>query len=240
MGDKNDNGYEKIEVPQVGDSHEGVPVISGGEVLGVDVSHFQGPVDWKKLYSLGYFFAFAKATDGANGRYAMFEKHKAGAKAAGMIFGAYHFFRFKDDPAKQMHNFMTVAGTVEPGELPHTLDLEWDRTSPKYSEGHEMDEEAADLAFMAANTLALSIRMLPIIYTNAYFFNPGVRGDSYKQMPLWVPSYKPKRIEDVKIPKPWTKATFWQYSESLSFGGVDKIDGNKFIGSYEQLKALTK
>lgn len=228
-GSKSD-GYQKIDLPKGGSV----------EVLGVDVSHYQGNVNWSELYELGYRFAYAKATDGAHGVDSMFQKHKAGAKAAGLLFGAYHFFRFPQDIPEQVKNFLTVAGTVEPGELPHAIDAEWDRTSQKYCEGHEMDAEAADMIFTMATLVGHSIKMLPVIYTNAYFFNPGTRGSSFAQMPLWVPSYASKTIQGVKIPKPWASANIWQYSEHLNIGGVSAIDGNKFQGSFEELKALVK
>lgn len=208
-------------------------------VKGLDVSHYQDRVDWKAAWDAGYRFAFAKATDGSGGIDAMFKTHKTDAKAAGFIFGAYHFYRFGYPAPEQMLNFMKVAGTVQSGELPHTIDVEWDRGSTKYGADSVMDAEAADDIWTASSVLAHSIGMSPMIYTNYYFWNPGVRGATFAQMPLWVPAYH-TTIDKVKIPKPWTKITFWQDSESLTIGNVTEIDTNQFLGSMDDLRKLVR
>jgi GH25 family lysozyme M1 (1,4-beta-N-acetylmuramidase) len=59
----------------------------------IDVSHWDPSVDWKILKSHNVLSAIVKATDGHNGFNKLFNTHCDGAKAEGMVLGAYHFFR---------------------------------------------------------------------------------------------------------------------------------------------------
>lgn len=231
---KNEN---VITFPKPGQQPQ--PTTPGITVPGLDVSRYQGPVNWKKAWDLGYRFVFVKATDGKTGVDPMYVKHRDQAKAAGFIVGAYHYFRFDESVATQIEMFLKTTGGWPEGELPPVVDVEWDKFSSKYGPGKTMDTEAADLVMAYITLLGLTIRSYPIVYTNAYFFSPGRRAETFKLCKLWVPNYSAKSIEQVKIPIPWEKATFWQNSESFSLDGVDKIDTNIFLGSIEELRALT-
>ncbi|WP_266096794.1 GH25 family lysozyme, partial [Acinetobacter baumannii] len=61
-------------------------------VHGVDVSRWQGEIDWVKLRSQGANFAYIKATDGGDHLDPMFVRNWHAAEAAGLKRGAYHFF----------------------------------------------------------------------------------------------------------------------------------------------------
>lgn len=229
-------------------------------IKGVDVSHFQpSSIDWHYLKGLGYRFAFAKATDGANGVDPMFHIHKTGAKAAGFVFGAYHFFRFDQGVIQQVQNFMKIAGPRVTGDLPHSLDIEWDRFSapnydkrsngsyvdsnhgPKYGEGTVMDEHGAELVFQAKAALKAALGIPPIMYTNYYFWNPGKHAADYADCTPWIPAYH-TTADKVRIPAPWNKPKvwIWQNSEHLSVKGVADIDENTFFGGEEAFQALLK
>lgn len=221
---------EKLEEQPVGDS---------GPIKGIDVSRWQKGIDWKAVAADGVQFAFLKATDGANGVDPEYQNHRKAAKAAGLLVGGYHYFRFEQDIPQQAVNFMRTLGDIR-GELPPVVDVEWDRYSSHYSEGHTMDDEAADRVAVFISILAHSMRGLPIIYTNYYFWNMGKRDSSFENSPLWVPNYKAKTIAEVKIPQPWKRAAFWQYSESIKKYGVDAVDGDWFLGSMAELKAMVR
>src|SRR3954468_69457 len=61
--------------------------------LGIDVSHWQGQIGWLQVGAAGYDFAFAKATEGTTYTDPTYGTNRAGAGAAGIKFGAYHFAR---------------------------------------------------------------------------------------------------------------------------------------------------
>jgi lysozyme len=89
---------------------------------GIDVSHYQPNIDWQAVAAGGVSFAFIKATEGGALVDGMFESHWAQAKRAGVLRGAYHFFRPKLDAAAQARHFL--AQLRDPGELPPAVDVE--------------------------------------------------------------------------------------------------------------------
>ena len=66
---------------------------AGATVKGVDVSHWDGALDWAKIAGAGQVFGIAKASEGTTFNDPMFPTNWAGIKNAGMVRGAYHFFR---------------------------------------------------------------------------------------------------------------------------------------------------
>jgi lysozyme len=91
--------------------------------MGIDVSHFQGQVDWQAVHDAGNSFAFAKATDGISMVDPTFQTNIAGMKAAQIFAGAYHFFHADVDPVAQANHFLATVDGLNL-ELPLCLDLE--------------------------------------------------------------------------------------------------------------------
>ncbi len=84
---------------------------------GIDVSHYQGTIDWQKVAQAGIRFVFVKATQGITVVDPQFQTNWQEAKAAGLLRGAYHFFEPDDDPGQQAQNLLTALGG-DPGEFP--------------------------------------------------------------------------------------------------------------------------
>src|SRR6476661_4174021 len=98
---------------------------------GIDVSTWNGAINWTKVAHAGYRFAFGKATEGTSYNDKAYTTNRNGSEAAGLVFGAYHFARPNGtslarataSAIKQANHFLAVAGP-QPGELPPVLDLE--------------------------------------------------------------------------------------------------------------------
>ena len=75
---------------------------------GIDVSHHQGPIEWPLLPRQGVDFAYIKATEGGDFRDSAFAANWAGARAAGIARGAYHFFTLCRSGADQAANFIAA------------------------------------------------------------------------------------------------------------------------------------
>jgi GH25 family lysozyme M1 (1,4-beta-N-acetylmuramidase) len=91
---------------------------------GVDVSHWQGTIDWARVRAGGKTFAFAKATEGIGWKDDAYDRNKAGAMAQGIMFGAYHFARpGSNNPATEADWFVNTAA-IQHGMLVPALDLE--------------------------------------------------------------------------------------------------------------------
>lgn len=89
---------------------------------GIDVSHYQGSVDWPRVGDTGIRFAFAKATEGVTCVDKQFARNASGATSAGLRIGAYHTFFFDDDPSAQVAHLLSVA-PLQSGMLPHAVDI---------------------------------------------------------------------------------------------------------------------
>lgn len=93
---------------------------------GIDVSHWQGTIDWTRVAADGQRFVIAKATEGRNFDDPMYATYKAGATAAGLAFTAYHFARpdaTANDAILEADHFVDVA-QLGPGNLIPALDIE--------------------------------------------------------------------------------------------------------------------
>jgi GH25 family lysozyme M1 (1,4-beta-N-acetylmuramidase) len=94
-------------------------------VPGIDVSYWDSAIDWSKVRATGQCYMFTKATEGDFYADPTFPTNWSGAKAVGILRGAYHFFRCNVDPKKQSKKFIDYVKTVnDNGELPPVLDLE--------------------------------------------------------------------------------------------------------------------
>lgn len=99
------------------------PDLGPGERLGLDVSHYQGVIDWQRVANDGISFAYIKATEAGDWVDDTFARNWEGARAAGLEVGAYHFFTLCRTGADQAANFLR---TVPPdADLPPAVDLEF-------------------------------------------------------------------------------------------------------------------
>lgn len=220
-------GYEQQPLPPAAFS-----------VPGLDVSHYQTGMDWKEAVAKGYKFCIAKAYDGKTGRDNLFVSHRANATTAGLTVGGYLFFRFDIDPILQAEKYMEFANPIT-GELPPCVDNEWDKYSEKYGDGKHMDQEASDSLLRCLERVERLSGMVPILYTSYYFFQGFTNPERFAKYPLWVPAYH-TTLDKVKIPKPWTKPIIWQNRDDITIGHATKCDGNVFLGTIDELKALCK
>ena len=97
-------------------------------VHGVDISRWQGDIDWIKLRSQGANFVYIKATDGGDHLDPMFRTNWQRAKAAGMKRGAYHFFYWCRTAGEQADWFIRNVPR-DPDALPPVIDVEWNGES---------------------------------------------------------------------------------------------------------------
>jgi lysozyme len=93
-------------------------------IVGVDVSHHQGEIDWAVVRSHDVSFAYIKATEGGDFVDPLFERNWREAARAGIVRGAYHFFSLCRDPETQAQNFLRTV-PMDPSALPAVVDLEF-------------------------------------------------------------------------------------------------------------------
>lgn len=193
--------------------------------MGVDVYHGDGPIKWPEVAAAGHSFAILKASEGLDGTDAALAANIAGARAAGMIIGVYHFIHLSMDPVGQAKHFLEYARQC--GFNAETdfavLDLE-DRA---FAEEHGA---AAVVAHAAAfvDAVDAEIGKRTTIYVDLDFANEYV-GDSFAGHPLWIAVYGGV----IRMPAGWTDWRLWQYSATGTVPGIEnggQTDMNHFNG----------
>jgi lysozyme len=200
---------------------------SGSVIKGVDVSHWDGTVNWTSVKASGVSFAFAKATESTDLIDDQFAANWAGMKAAGVVRGAYHFFDASADPTAQATYFLAEVGTLEAGDLPPVLDFE---TLNGESEANAVAKAATFLAAVTARTGKRAI-----LYMSAEFLSGTYA--SIAPYTLWDANYG---VACPGVPAEWTTWTFWQNSDTGSVSGIsDAVDLDYFNGTLAQLAGIT-
>ncbi|MBN9069042.1 MAG: muramidase [Rhizobiales bacterium] len=192
-------------------------------VHGVDVSRWQGNIDWAKLQRHGANFVYIKATDGGDHLDPMFMKNWQGADEVGLKRGAYHFFYWCRVASEQADWFIRNVPKVK-GALPPVIDVEWNhQSSCKRRPSRDVVLEKMKV-FM--DRLERHYGRRPIIYTTPDFYADNLRG-AFLDYPFWLRS---TALHPGKV-YPDREWLFWQYSGSgLSQGVEGQIDLNVFNG----------
>ncbi len=196
-------------------------------VHGIDVSRFQGDINWKIVRGAGMRFAFIKATEGGDLLDPKFKQNWRAAKAAGVLRGAYHFFYFCTDARTQAKWFIKNVPRTR-GALPPVLDMEWNPFSPTCTKRPPAAEVRAEMTRFL-NRVERRYGQRPIIYTTPDFFERN-RLDLLKGEEFWLRAVA-ETPERVYPGQPWR---FWQYSSTGIVPGVaGDVDLNAFSGSAE-------
>ena len=205
------------------------------EVKGVDVSEYQGEVDWDKIKSQGIDFAFIKATEGSKSKDNYFDTNFSKLKQMNdMLIGCYHFFSFETKGEEQAQNYINVVGNVENDNslIIPIVDIEYYSYYKKAKPSKEwVLEELQNLL----NKMEEQYRVKPIIYTTMEFYNDYIKGN-FEEYDLWIRDivFNPSlNLENRK----WK---FWQYTGKGrldGYKGEEKfIDLNVFNGSKSEFE----
>lgn len=203
---------------------------AGPTVNGMDVSYYDDSVDWARAKAAGIDFAFIRVTDGTQYRDPKFGAYWDGAKAAGVIRGAYQFFRPAEDPIAQADLLLSLMGPLEVGDLPPVLDVEVSGSLPP--------SEVAANVHTWIDHVTERIGRAPIVYAGLYSWPELTGATDVTSSPLWLAQYTTAACPN--IPAPWTRWMFWQHSDTGQVDGVvsQELDLNVFDGTLEQLKAF--
>ncbi len=175
-------------------------------VRGVDVSHYQGRIDWPSVASAGISFAYAKATEGLTYVDPQFARNATGAPTAGISFGAYHFFRPGDDAVMQAKHFLSTV-SVASGDLPPALDLEMAAQSG--------DPELAGAARRWLEYVETQTGCKPIVYASRDFYQTQL-GDALSAYRLYLAEYS----REFQRPSGAGPLVLWQHSQHGKVMGV--------------------
>jgi GH25 family lysozyme M1 (1,4-beta-N-acetylmuramidase) len=204
-------------------------------IRGIDVSGtWQGDIDWPAVAASGIRFAYCKATQRHNFRDSRYHRNMAGAKAAGIMAGPYHFYQWDVDPAAQAANFIATVGTLMPGDLPPAMDIE----RPGDGAGPFVDTvpEAIRKMHVFIDAVEAATGRKVVIYTYPYAWRTTVNTPEFGAQPLWLADYTPPLGP---FPAGWTTASVWQTGTQGRVPGISTVvDTNEFNGDESMLRAF--
>lgn len=209
-------------------------------VEGIDVSVFQGGIDWPQA-ARGRGFAIARATVGM-GVDPSYRRNAQGAFNAGLPVGSYHAADTRHDAAQQAHHHAMVAGAVQ---LPPVLDFEGSGNMPPLASLAWLREYIEEIEALTGK--------LCVLYTYPDFWNRFVAAlpegvlDWLKPKPLWLARYwqdapyTPAIGDWPKPLAPWDKVTLWQYSgdHGARVPGIHvPCDRDRWLGTEDEFCAF--
>ena len=200
------------------------------EVKGVDVSHYQGEIDWDVLSKQGISFAYIKATEGSSHVDPMFDKNYTAALNFGLRAGAYHFFSFESSGEKQAELYCNTVKSA-PGMLPPVIDVEF---YGRFKTVSDIDEKNVKKELRTLiEALTENYGMKPVIYADGDTYKTFLKGD-FDDCDLWFRSVYSSPPADIN----WI---FWQYSNRhvlKGYSGDERyIDMNVFRGGFADFAA---
>jgi len=207
------------------------PSVEEYPVRGVDVSSYQGEIDWEILSEQDIHFAFIKATEGSGYTDPYFSANYRGAQETDLRIGAYHFFSFDSSGKTQAENFIAAVPAAD-DMLPPVVDFEF------YGEKEKNPPDACEArAALDAMLQALEAYygMKPIIYATEKPYDVYLSGH-YDEYDIWIRNV-------LTVPKPLNDQawTFWQYTNRARLEGYHGkeyyIDMNVFNGTMEAFNA---
>lgn len=214
------------ESEDVGEAEQAAVVCPAGQTIeGIDVSVWQANVDWDAVKGNGISFAFARAAYSTS-KDDYFDQNWAGMKSAGIIRGAYQYWRPDKDPIAQADAMLQIMGTLEPTDLPPVIDVEeTDGVGPA---------TLSDRLGQWLDHVEKATGRKPIIYSGKYFWQDNVQSKAFLDYPYWIPNYS---LDCPNLPDGyWPDWQFFQYSSTGSVAGVSgNVDRNTFNGTLQDL-----
>jgi GH25 family lysozyme M1 (1,4-beta-N-acetylmuramidase) len=212
-------------------THTGPAPRDPDSVTGIDVSSYQGNVDWSATAASGNRFAYVKATESTDYVNPFFAQQYDGSHAAGMLHGAYHFARPEQSSGSEQANyFVDHGGNWSPDgtTLPGALDVEY---NPDGDTCYGLSPQAMTSWIRDfSDTYRARTGRFPVIYTSTRWWTQCVAGTFNTTNPLWVANY----ADTVgPLPRGWNFHTFWQNTST-------PVDSDQFNGSEDRLQALAK
>ncbi|MFT5179533.1 MAG: lysozyme [Candidatus Paceibacteria bacterium] len=183
-------------------------------VFGIDVSHYQGYIDWDKVSEKHPIeFVIIRSTMGDDRKDRCYKKNMEKARDRGFIVGSYHYYDPNENSTKQAENFCNVA-EVRTGDFRPVLDIE------NISSIQSVTKLRKGLMNWI-NIVENKYGVKPIIYTGLSFYETHLEG-YFDDCPLWIAAYSEHRRDEAKA-----HTDFIQFTESINVSGIKgPVDGN--------------
>ena len=204
---------------------------NGYEIHGIDISHYQGIIDWEKLQhamigGCPLRFIIIKSTEGASKLDENFYDNFENARNYGYIRGAYHFWSVHSTAREQAYHFLKKVHLKE-GDLPPVLDVE-------HKPANLSVEDFQTDVLTWLHIVEDKYHVKPIIYTYYKFKQQYLSKPVFDDYPYWIAHYY---VDKVEYKGAWK---FWQHTDAGQLPGIKGyIDFNIYNGSFYDLMKLT-
>lgn len=203
-------------------------------VRGVDVSSYQGNIDWETLAAQDIHFAFIKATEGSGYADEYFAYNYRQAQKTGLRIGAYHFFSYDSPGEAQAENFIKLVPKIE-NMLPPVIDVEF------YGDKEENlpeKEKTIEQINIFNEKIYKHYGIMPIIYATEKSYELYIANE-FQECDIWIRNVVTQ--PSLSDQREWT---FWQYTNRATlegYEGTEKfIDMNVFYTTEEDFKNYPK
>jgi lysozyme len=197
-------------------------------LLGIDVSSYQGAIDWKQVKKAGVVFAFARVSDGMDVIDDSFARNYREMKRTGIRRGAYQHFRASADPEDQAELLLGALRGLGRPDLPLVADVE---TDDGMTAAEVQDRLARWIRRIERRT-----KRRPIIYMSPSM--SAIVGTLFGAHHLWIAHYE---VECPELPAGWERWTFWQHSSAGRVAGIEgDVDLDVFAGDAADLRRLNR
>ena len=202
----------------------------GYEIHGIDISHYQGKIDWEQLKNAmikgcPVRFVIIKSTVGSSRLDENFRENFNQARDFGFIRGVYHFWSNKSTAREQAYYFLDQVHLTD-GDLPPVLDIEH-KPADKSVEDFQRD------VLTWLHIVEDKYHVKPIIYTYYKFKEQYLSAPVFEDYPYWIAHYY---VDKVQYKGKWK---FWQHTDVGKLPGIKGyVDFNIYNGSYYELKQL--
>ncbi len=203
---------------------------NGYEIHGIDISHYQGEIDWEQLKNAmikgcPLRFIIVKSTEGASRIDPNFRENFSQARDYGFIRGVYHFWSNKSSAREQAYFFLDKVHLTD-GDLPPVLDIEH-KPADKSVEDFQRD------VLTWLHIVEDKYHVKPIIYTYYKFKEQYLSAPVFDDYPYWIAHYY---VDKVQYKGKWK---FWQHTDAGKLPGIKGyVDFNIYNGSYYDLRQL--
>ena len=219
------NGFRTKTQRLARDTQENTAISNSKYVFGIDISHYQGKINWDNVKTSSHpiTFVFIRASMGKNKKDNRFSENWENAQKHNYVRGAYHYYRPSENSTKQFDNYNSIV-KLKSVDFILILDIE------KESVFGRKNLRKGVLNWLKLAEAAYGVK--PMIYTGLSFYNHTLKGyvDDY---PIWIAAYSGKhRVKN-------TDWTFHQFTEKVIINGIGEyVDGNDFNGTLDDLKKM--
>jgi lysozyme len=189
--------------------------------LVIDISHWNEVTDWHAIRRSGVLGVVHKFSQGTGYRDDKYDEARAGCKAAGLLFGRYHFAEGSDVFA-QVRNFLAGASDDE------LLALDWEDNT------NSAGTMSLAQAVQFVEEVTAQTGQIPALYSgNTAKEALGTPNPTLAQCRLWLAHY----ADQPKCPPGWTEPWLWQWTDKGSCPGiVGAVDQDAYAGTPDELR----